>query len=154
MIPFCKENAVLSAILKDKPEVDSPNEDYAFHLKTAPVPTSDPWFLRLLPLALRTRIKARQAARAAQAYEEKLIAIWETSPHLLDDIGVVLATDSAVPDHLVAAPARVIDHVKATTAIKPLPAPEAVEAPAAAPVPEAPARGQKAPAATPAGLPA
>ena len=103
MIPFCNGNAFLTAIIGTKQDEDSLNEDYNWHRKNAPVRTPDSWLLRLLPTTLRTRITARRQARA---YEDKLIAIWETSPHLLDDIGVVLATEGAIPDHLVAARLR------------------------------------------------
>lgn len=152
MIPFCKGNAILTVILGSEDTLDTRNDDYNWHLKAKATPTQDPWFLRLLPGFVRTPLKARREARH---YEDTLISLWETSPHLLSDIGVVLSTNLAIPEHLVAAPARVIDHVKTTagelaaaTAVE-----QAVEMPAAS-APVSPARKQEQHIGTLAGLPA
>jgi hypothetical protein len=115
MIPFCAANAILTTFVGGNAKPEHLNEDYAFYLKNAPTPSPDPWAWRLLPAFLRKRLKAGIEARK---YEQTLIAMWENSPHLLDDIGVVLSADSDIPEHLVAAPARVIEHVKASTAEK------------------------------------
>jgi hypothetical protein len=111
MIPFCNGNAILTSILGQNTAAQSANDDLAWHLANKPAATPDPWALRLLPAFVRTPLKARIAARQ---YEATLIAMWENSPHLLDDIGVVLSTEGNLPEHLAAAPARVIEHVKAS----------------------------------------
>ena len=90
------------------------NADYAWHLDnpTPPVaaPVRDAWLMRLLPSVVRTPLKARLAARA---YDRTLIAMWDNSPHLLDDIGVMFAPAEGLADHLIPAPARVVNHVRA-----------------------------------------
>ena len=113
MIPFCNGNAVLLALVGHGNDIETLNDDYAFYLKTAPTATPDPWPLRMLPSFVRNGVKARMEARQ---YEKTLITMWENSPHLLDDIGVVLSTDRKIVDGLVEAPAGVIDHVKVRTA--------------------------------------
>lgn len=153
MIPFCNGNAVLTTILNTPVNADTLNEDHNWYLSNAPVATPTSWTMRLLPAFVRTQIKARQAARA---YESKLIEIWETSPHLLDDIGVVLSTDGNVPADLHAAPASVVDHVNAITQEKAsvaavTPADETPVAPVRVVVPS---RKQKVRAGRPAAVPA
>lgn len=78
-------------------------------------------------------LRDHAAKRAARQHEEALIKLWDVSPHLLEDIGVVDAPNAALPDHLVAAPSRVAEHIRAqkaqaaaeTLMILPAEAPEA-----------------------------
>jgi hypothetical protein len=112
MIPFCNANAILKIIIGGPSHSETLNDDYDWHLKNAPIQTPDPWPMRLLPGFLRTPLKARIAARK---YEKELIALWENSPHLLDDIGVVLSTNRQLPENHVLAPDSVIEHVRAST---------------------------------------
>lgn len=91
-----------------KPEL---NEDYEFHLRAEEKAlATKPWFLRMLPALLRNPLEARLAARSR---DRMLIDLWETSPHLLRDVGVVLTDNEALPEHLVAASTRLRDHVAA-----------------------------------------
>ena len=110
MIPFLFANQMVSAMTDATSQPATLNEDYAYYLISTPAQTREslPW--RLLPQFLRVPMKARLAARR---YERSLINMWEISPHLLKDIGVVLGNPAVLPDHLVAAPARVINHVAA-----------------------------------------
>lgn len=141
MFPLTNAVHVVDALTHTKTEPCSLNADYAWHLSqaaaSAPVEPRDAWPLRLLPAFLRTRIRARLAARE---YERKLISMWELSPHLLKDIGVMVGPDETLTDHLVAAPPRVIEHVVAAQAAAeglPKQAPVAAPGPAAAaPVPK------------------
>ena len=153
MIPFCNGNAFLSLVNSRASEPETLDADYAWHLKNAPIPTPDPWPIRLLPAFLRTRLKARAAA---QSYEKTLINLWETSPHLLDDIGVVLSTDGTLPENHVAAPDSVIGHVKASKAEQEAAAAAlALQGPATvAPVPATAVLAQRPQRAIPSGLPA
>src|SRR4051812_1672501 len=68
------------------------NADYPWHLSNRPAPGAfaarDAWPLRLLPSFLRPPLKARITA---WKYQRTLIAMWDNSPHLLDDIGVIFA---------------------------------------------------------------
>lgn len=88
----------------------SMNADVVAHQQDTPVAAPDAWPLRLIPGFVRGPLKARIAARK---YERSLIRLWDTSPHLLQDMGVVLTTSGELPGHLVPAPARVMDHVAA-----------------------------------------
>jgi hypothetical protein len=49
--------------------------------------------------------------------------MWENSPHLLDDIGVVVSTGHDVIEGHVAAPERVVEHVLGRKAEKSAPIP-------------------------------
>jgi hypothetical protein len=153
MIPFCSGNAVLTLANGRASGPEPLNEDHAWHLKNTPAPAPDPWLMRLLPGFVRTPLKARIAERQ---YEDSLIALWENSPHLLADIGVVLSTKGTLPEDHVAAPDRVIDHVmaavaeaSAATAVLGRPEPETP-----APARPAPVRMRRPQQAMPAGLPA
>lgn len=86
------------------------NEDYAVYLRDAPVPTPQRRSLRLFASILIASLKARIKARRN---EKSLIKLWEISPHLLKDIGIVLTATGKLPDHLIVAPERVIEHVAA-----------------------------------------
>lgn len=110
MIPFIFANQMVSAVTGAPSQPETLDEDYAHYLRNAPARAREalPW--RLLPQVLRAPMKARLAARR---HERSLINMWEISPHLLKDIGVVLSNGAILPDHLVPAPARVIKHVAA-----------------------------------------
>ncbi len=110
MIPLLFANPIVSALSGTTSQPETLNEDCAHYLRNAPAKDREslPW--RLLPQVLRTPMKARLAARR---HERSLINMWEISPHLLKDIGVVLSNGAILPDHLVPAPARVIKHVAA-----------------------------------------
>ena len=84
--------------------------DYDHFLATRPIAPAQvyPWFLRLLPSALRGPLNARLVARR---HEKLLIATWQNSPHLLADMGVILTRNSDLPEHLSAAPQSLIDLV-------------------------------------------
>lgn len=110
MLPFCSGTAFLSLIDSRSQEPQSNDADYDWHLHNEPVQRPEPWLMRLLPAALRKRLKDRSAA---EQYERALIDLWEKSPHLLEDIGVVAATVGPIADHLCAAPDRVSEHVMA-----------------------------------------
>ena len=88
------------------------NADYDHYLATRPIAPAQayPWFLRILPAALRRPLNARLVARRQ---EKLLIATWQNSPHLLADMGVILTRDGDLPEHLTAAPQSLIDHVGA-----------------------------------------
>lgn len=86
------------------------NEDVIAHQLDQPLEAPAPFPVNLLPGFIRRPLMTRIAARQ---YERSLLALWNVSPHLLDDIGVVLNGKAALPDHLIAAPARLIDHVAA-----------------------------------------
>ncbi|WP_374427474.1 hypothetical protein [Tabrizicola sp.] len=88
------------------------NDDLAFHLCTAPA-VHIPLWSRLVPAGVRRWLDDRAVKRRQ---ERDFIALWETSPHLLKDIGVLLTEATDLPDDLVAAPAKVIEHVNALEA--------------------------------------
>lgn len=108
MLPFHFVNQMVATLAGEATEPAVLNEDLAHHLRNTPAPARDPLLRRLLPRALRDYLQARSVARRQ---ERDFIALWEMSPHLLRDIGVVLSDAASLPDHLVAAPERVIDHV-------------------------------------------
>ena len=88
------------------------NEDQRVHeetraLKARIAKAAVPLHLRLLPRALRAMIENRR-------YENALIERWHISPHLLDDIGVVLSRAQNLPEHLIPAPIRLLEVVAAT----------------------------------------
>ena len=58
--------------------------------------------------------RALQASIAKRRYENALIELWHVSPHLLDDIGVVLGRAHNLPEHLIPAPIRLLEVVAAT----------------------------------------
>lgn len=106
MLAFHPASYFMVHPIKDEPL----NEDHAYYLSHAPAPTPDRLLLRLLPRVIRAPMKAYLEARA---YERTLVNVWEISPHLLDDIGVVLGAGSDVSDDLIAAPERVVAQVAA-----------------------------------------
>lgn len=120
MLPFCNANAILTSLVSGENARETLNEDYAHYLKTAQASARDPWPMRLLPSSIRKALKDRRTARD---YENSLIAMWENSPHLLDDIGVVVSTGRDVIEGHVAAPARVVEHVLGRKADKAAPIP-------------------------------
>jgi hypothetical protein len=120
MLPFCNGNAILTSLVGGENVRETLNEDYAHYLQTAPAAERDPWPMRLLPASIRNALKDRRAARD---YENSLIAMWENSPHLLDDIGVVVSTGRDVIEGHVAAPSRVVEHVLGRKAEKAAPIP-------------------------------
>ena len=83
------------------------NEDCAYHAAQHPKQHTA-WYPLLAAL-----IRALRAKLAARRYEKSLINLWSISPHLLDDIGVLLGDYDATADHLVAAPPRVKAHILA-----------------------------------------
>ena len=95
---------VISGQTTFRPEL---NEDFAY-LAAQHTPQHTPWYL--LPAALIRSLRARLAARR---YEKSLIDLWTLSPHLLEDIGVLLGEHDDRLDHLVAAPPRVRAHILA-----------------------------------------
>ena len=109
MTPY-SANSMLDVLAGKSVGPASLNADVVAHLAAKPVALPDAWPLRLLPGFVRGPLKAWIAARAC---ERSLVGLWEISPHLLSDMGVVLTANGNLPDHLVAAPARVIDHVAA-----------------------------------------
>jgi hypothetical protein len=115
MLPFCDGNAILKSLVDGPNKRDTLNEDYALYLLTSPASKRAGWPLRPRLSSFRNTPKARMAARD---YENALIAMWENSPHLLDDIGVVVAPGREILEGQVAAPDRVIEHVLARTAEK------------------------------------
>ena len=87
------------------------NDDERFYedlkiLEARNAKTTVPFYLRILPRALRTMFESRQ-------YENALIERWQISPHLLDDMGIILGERRVLPDHLIPAPSRVLDFVAA-----------------------------------------
>ena len=108
---------LISGLTPPRPEL---NEDYAY-FAAQPRPQHSAWYL--LPAVL---IRSLRDRRAARRYEQSLIDLWTLSPHLLDDIGVVLGQYDDLPDHLVAAPPRVVAHIRAQGALvaEKTPAPE------------------------------
>ncbi|MCC5975646.1 MAG: hypothetical protein JJT81_16560 [Rubellimicrobium sp.] len=122
MIAPQSANFLLNLISGETVDPRNLNQDYAWHLRTLPTPERDPWPMRLLPGFLRKPLKARIEARR---YEQSLIALWETSPHLLDDIGVAVSTDVNLSDSVILAPAEVIAHVTSANNAKAAPAPQA-----------------------------
>lgn len=113
MLPFCSSNALLSIINNRSREPESQDADYDWYLKNEAVQPRESFLMRLLPTAMRKRLKDR---RAAQQYEQTLIELWEKSPHLLQDIGVVALPEGPLDEHLCAAPEKVAEHVKASLA--------------------------------------
>ena len=95
---------VISGQTTFRPEL---NEDFAYLAAQHP-PQYTAWYL--LPAAL---IRSLRDRLAAWRYEQSLIDVWTLSPHLLDDIGVVLGQHDDRLDHLVAAPPRVVAHILA-----------------------------------------
>ena len=67
-----------------------------------------PFYMRVMPRYLRAWIEQRRT-------ENALIALWQNSPHLLSDVGVVLGRSQDLPDHLIPAPMRLLEEVAATT---------------------------------------
>lgn len=88
------------------------NTEYSLHLNQLALQRGHggPWVLRLLPRALRLKVQDYLTARRVEA---QLIKLWETSPHLLRDAGVVLTRATDLPAHLLPAPKRVLEHVAA-----------------------------------------
>lgn len=110
MINSLSASYMVSVLMRETTGPETLNEDYAHYLGNTPAPIRGPLLWRLLPKGLRAPLKARiQAWR----YEKSLIAIWQNSPHLFDDMGVILSKGAVLPDYLVAAPQRVIRHVAA-----------------------------------------
>lgn len=107
MIPSFYVNQMVSTFTADTCQSGASAEDHG-HIMRNRARIQDPLLWRLLPRALRTHLQTRRAERMR---EDALITAWETSPHLLRDIGVVLSQADDLPDHLVAAPDRVIQHV-------------------------------------------
>ena len=107
MTPF-SSNMMLDLLAGKPMRPLSMNEDVIAHLAAEPVAAKDALPLRLLPGFVRGPLKAWIAARQ---YEKSLIRVWNVSPHLLNDIGIVLTATARLPQHLVAAPERVIAHV-------------------------------------------
>ena len=144
MIPFTGVHYFVDLLTLGKSLPQTLNADYAWHLSNPPAPVAvsapDAWPLRLLPAFLRTPLKARIAARK---YEQVLIAMWDNAPHLLDDIGVMLAPADGMADHLVAAPARVIAHARAHGLIQPPQVAATQSRPAMAPAPRTAATVQR-----------
>ena len=99
---------LISGQTPSRPEL---NEDYAYFAAQHP-PQYTAWYL--LPAALIRSLRDRLAARR---YEQSLIDLWTLSPHLLEDIGVVLGQHDDRLDHLVAAPPRVVAHILAQGAL-------------------------------------
>jgi hypothetical protein len=133
MLPSLSAKYAVNVLSDDTDKPLHLNEDFAHHLQAMAIARAarGTWFQRLRqtgPLA------ALGAWRAARRYENQLIRAWETSPHLLADMGVVLTRGADLPDHLVAAPARVIDHV-AALAPEQIAAAETLYAAVAKPVP-------------------
>lgn len=104
---------------------------------------------RWLPGRILDMWRARAATRR---YEDNLVTLWEISPHLLDDIGVVLDVRGDLPKDAVPAPARVAERIAALRpampAPQPSPTPEVLPTPApvaaAAPATTYPARPRRA----------
>lgn len=144
MIPFTGIHCLVDILTLSKGMPQTLNADYAWHLSNPPAPVAvsapDAWPLRLLPAFLRTPLKARIAARK---YEQMLIAMWDNTPHLLDDIGVILAPADGLADHLVAAPARVIAHARAHGLIQAKQAAATQSQPPMAPAPRTAATVQR-----------
>lgn len=115
MLPFCNGNVIMTSLVGQDNGPEILNDDLAHHLKTAPAPMRASWPMRLLPASIRETIKARKAARD---YERSLICMWETSPHLLDDIGIVVLPGQKISADQAAAPHRVTGHVLERTAQK------------------------------------
>jgi hypothetical protein len=106
MITPYSTNAMLDVLAGKSMEPAPLNEDVAAHRNNTLYVTPQPWPMRLLPGFVKSWI-------AAQKYERSLVRLWEVSPHLLNDMGIVLTAQGSLPDHLVAAPVRVIKHVGA-----------------------------------------
>ena len=127
MLPFHPTFFLVYKIMGQSTEEDSGNTDFAHHLSHKPALTPDPLYLRLLPRIIRRPLKAHFEARA---YEKTLVRIWETSPHLMEDIGVVFEPRKDLPDHLVVAPQRVVDKLAAMERAKSVPPTQAAAHPA------------------------
>ena len=111
MIPFLGTKQFVDLFSGQNPPWSELNEDYAYFAAQHP-PQHSAWYL--LPAVL---IRSLRDRRAARRYEQSLIDLWTLSPHLLDDIGVVLGQYDDLPDHLVAAPPRVVAHIRAQGAL-------------------------------------
>ena len=146
MLPFLNSERLVAAIKGEAASPQTRDADHAHYLATTLPPMRVPLMLRWLPRAIRQPILARMTARRQ---EQDLIHLWEVSPHLLRDVGMVLNASGDLPDHLVAAPDRVIEHV-AQRAPDQIVAAELEFPPAGA----AGAAQQLAPAAAPASAPA
>ena len=114
MLTLTSANTLLTLLSNTPARPISQNEDVIAHhdaiLAAAPTAAAEALSLRLLPGFLRIPLKAWIAARS---YERTLMRVWNVSPHLLNDMGIVLTADGSLPDHLTAAPQRVLDHVAA-----------------------------------------
>ena len=109
MTPY-SANMMLDVLAGKSVQPTCLNEDVIAHQAAAPVVAKEALPLRLLPGFVRKPLKAWIAARQ---YEKSLVGLWNVSPHLLKDMGIVLTANARLPDYLVAAPARVIEHVAA-----------------------------------------
>ena len=109
MTPY-STNTMLDVLAGKSGAPQSTNEDVAAHQSEIHKASPDHFALRLLPGIIRRPLSSWIAARR---HERDLVRLWEVSPHLLDDMGIVLTDKSTLPEHLVAAPARVIEHVAA-----------------------------------------
>ena len=104
-------NHLADPMLGTSRQINHLNADYANHLKQAALQRQNvPLFLRLVPQVLRRPIEAYLSARRI---EKQMITLWETSPHLLQDAGIVLTRATDLPPQLIPAPKRVLDHVAA-----------------------------------------
>jgi hypothetical protein len=112
MMTLNSANTMLDVLAGKSVKPAGRNEDVIAHMDAmaASAPARDAWYLRLLPGFARTPLKAWIIGRE---YERSLIGLWNVSPHLLADMGVVLTGNGKLPDHLTAAPERVINHVAA-----------------------------------------
>jgi uncharacterized protein YjiS (DUF1127 family) len=111
MLTKLMANEVVDLVTGARGAPASLNKDVRVHedrmaLEAAVERAALPLYLRLMPRALRAWVQKRQT-------EQQMIRLWEISPHLLDDAGVVLARGLDLPDHLIAAPTRVIEAVAA-----------------------------------------
>ena len=144
MTHFIAAHTLVNVLTRSNGLPQTLNADYDWYLRNGPAavasPARDAWPLRLLPAFLRTPLKARVAARK---YEQTLIAMWDSSPHLLEDIGVMLAPAEGLADHLIAAPARVVEHVMAHGAMQAEQAAALQTWPAMAPAPRTAATVQR-----------
>ena len=111
MISVSSARHLVDLISGQTPSRPESNEDCAY-FAAQPRPQHSAWYL--LPAVL---IRSLRARRAARRYEQSLINLWTISPHLLEDIGVLLGQHDDRLDHLVAAPPRVVAHILAQGAL-------------------------------------
>ncbi len=110
---FTFSNAKFMVNLLSGPGTSQPfcrNDDLSHYLMRGDAEKAEApkkrWFLGRITDQMRARAATRR-------YEDQLVALWESSPHLIDDIGLTLSDRAALTEDVVAVPPRVAARIAA-----------------------------------------